>query len=62
MRLIMLMIGLSAAIVVWGATRSGQATAKFSQETGKACNFCHTMPPPALNEVGRKWKANGNKL
>jgi hypothetical protein len=39
-----------------------QASVKFTQETGKACNFCHTAAPPALNDAGRKFKENGNKL
>jgi hypothetical protein len=39
-----------------------QASVKFTQETGKACNFCHEAAPPALNDAGKKFKANGNKL
>jgi hypothetical protein len=39
-----------------------QASAKFTQETGKACNFCHAPAPPQLNDQGKKFKANGNKL
>jgi hypothetical protein len=39
-----------------------QASMKFTQETGKACNFCHAPAPPALNDAGKKFKENGNKL
>jgi hypothetical protein len=39
-----------------------QASAKFTQETGKACNFCHAPAPPVLNDAGKKFKENGNKL
>ena len=35
---------------------------KFTQETGKACNFCHAPAPPALSDAGKKFKENGNKL
>jgi hypothetical protein len=47
--------------LVFSSTRSAQASPKFTQETGKACNFCHTKPP-ALNDQGLKFKANGNRL
>jgi hypothetical protein len=43
------------------APEKAQASAAFAQQTGKACNFCHTAPP-ALNDQGKKFKANGNKL
>jgi hypothetical protein len=39
----------------------GQARPEFTRETGKRCNFCHDRPP-ALNNTGRKFKANGFKL
>jgi hypothetical protein len=38
-----------------------QARPKFTRETRKACNFCHDRPP-ALNDAGKKFKANGFKL
>ena len=44
------------------APNKAQASAKFTQETGKACNFCHAPAPPALNDAGKKFKENGNKL
>lgn len=43
------------------APQKAEASAAFSQQTGKACNYCHTAPP-ALNGNGKKFKAKGNKL
>ena len=45
-------------------TRTAEATPAFAQQTGKACAFCHAMPPTStnLNGAGKKFKANGNKL
>jgi len=58
-------VAAAAAVVSIGAftleSREAQATPKFTQETGKACTFCHTAPP-TLNDQGKKFKANGNKL
>jgi len=58
--------GAAAVVLVAGAltamgSREAAANPKFTQETGKACNFCHTKPPE-LNDAGKKFKANGNKL
>ena len=36
-------------------------TKKFAQQTGQPCGYCHSKPP-ALNDQGKKFKANGNKL
>ena len=53
--------GLLVAAVVTLGTREAAANPKFAQETGKPCGFCHAAPP-ALNDQGKKFKANGNKL
>jgi hypothetical protein len=55
--------GAAAIVLVAGLTTTQQASAsmKNTQETGKPCTFCHTAPP-ALNDAGKKFKANGNKL
>lgn len=58
--------GAAAVVLIAGAlttlgSREAAATPKFTQETGKACNFCHSKPPE-LNDQGKKFKANGNKL
>lgn len=56
-------VGAAAIVVVTGLATTQQASAsmKNTQETGKPCTFCHTAPP-ALNDAGKKFKANGNKL
>jgi hypothetical protein len=54
----------AAAIVVFAGlatTQQASASMKNTQETGKPCTFCHTTAP-ALNDQGKKFKANGNKL
>ena len=53
----------AAGVLIAGTvgTREAAATPKFTQDTGKACNFCHDKPP-GLNDQGKKFKANGNKL
>lgn len=58
--------GAAAVLLLAGAlttigSREAAATPKFMQDTGKACNFCHTKPPE-LNDQGKAFKANGNKL
>ncbi len=58
--------GAAAVVLIAGAlttlgSREAAATPKYTQETGKACNFCHTKPPE-LNDQGKKFKANGHKL
>jgi hypothetical protein len=58
-------VALAAITLVVGVTfeaREAAGSAKFTQETGKACSFCHAPAPPTLNETGKKFKANGNKL
>jgi cytochrome c553 len=50
---------LAAAMTV--APHAAKATPQFTQQTGKACVFCHSKPPE-LNDQGKKFKANGNKL
>ena len=42
-------------------SRQAQANPKYAQETGKGCPFCHSAPP-ALNDNGKKFQANGHKL
>lgn len=45
-----------------------EATLKYKKETGKKCAFCHTGIPregdenPQLNEDGKTFKENGNRL
>jgi hypothetical protein len=56
----------AATLLVAGATmtmapRAAVATPAFAQQTGKPCGFCHSKTPE-LNDEGKKFKANGNKL
>jgi hypothetical protein len=37
---------------------NARATVEITQKTGAACPVCHTAPP-ALNDVGKKYKATG---
>ena len=56
---------LAATTLVAGLTfeaRNANATMKFTEQTGKPCMFCHAASPPALNDQGKRFKANGNKL
>lgn len=50
-----------SALMLTVAPRQAAANPGFAQQTGKACTFCHSAPP-ALNDQGKKFKANGNKL
>jgi len=51
-----------------GLNFQAAGSAKYTKETGKKCKFCHTSLPvkgatdPLLNEDGKKYKENGNKL
>jgi len=59
-------VGAAAVVLLAGAlttmgSREAAASPKFTQDTGKPCNFCHSKPPE-LNDQGKKFKANGNKL
>ncbi len=55
----------AAALLIAGtlafAPQKAEASAAFTQQTGKGCPTCHTAPP-ALNAAGKKFKANGNKF
>ena len=51
----------AASMTMLLTSKQASASAQFSQQTGKACNFCHTAPP-ALNDQGKAFKAKGNKL
>jgi len=53
-----LLVACTALTIAPGAA---DAKPSFTQETGKACGFCHGNPPE-LNDQGKKFKANGNKL
>ena len=60
-------VGAAAVVLLAGAlttigSRQAAATPKYMQDTGKPCGFCHTAKPPELNDEGKKFKANGNKL
>ncbi len=50
-----------SALMLTVAPRHAAANPGFAQQTGKACTFCHSAPP-VLNDQGKKFKANGNKL
>jgi len=45
-----------------------EGTLQHRKDTGKKCTFCHSSIPesgdedPKLNEDGRKFKENGNRL
>jgi hypothetical protein len=43
-------------------SKDAGATMRFTEQTGKPCTFCHAGSPPALNDQGKRFKANGNKL
>ncbi len=51
-----------------GLNFQAAGSAKYTKETGKNCKFCHTSVPAKgatdtkLNEEGKKFKDNGNKL
>lgn len=55
----------SLGVALFGAfgmsPRPAEASGKYTQQTGKACSFCHTTIP-ALNEQGRRFKEQGYKL
>jgi cytochrome c553 len=50
-----------AAVMVTLTPRQAAAKPEYAAQTGKACTFCHTAPP-ALNDQGKKFQANGHKL
>jgi hypothetical protein len=55
----------AAGVVLLAASlttsREAAASMKYTQSTGKPCNFCHTTPPE-LNDQGKKFLADGHKL
>jgi hypothetical protein len=55
--------GAAAIVLIAGlaTTQQASASAKYTQATGKPCTFCHATPP-ALNDQGKKFQANGHKL
>ena len=53
--------GLLVAAALTLGSREAAAKPEFAQQTGKPCGFCHSQPP-ALNDQGKKFKANGFKL
>jgi hypothetical protein len=56
-------IALSAAVIVFTAPRSAEATPKFAKETHLPCTRCHTSAASgALNSFGEEFKHNGFKL
>jgi len=59
MKTVLLTVGVWA-VFAWAATTSSQATPAFALQTGRPCNACHTRPP-ALNQNGKEFKANGNR-
>jgi hypothetical protein len=59
----------SVALLIAGAlsvtiSRPANATAQFSQQTGKPCGQCHENQAGGgkLKPFGEKFKKNGNKL
>jgi hypothetical protein len=56
--------GLLAGMVMTVASQPASALPAYAQQTGKACNYCHTNPAGggALTANGEKFKANGHKL
>jgi len=52
------------AVLVWGATYSIRALAMstYARQTGLPCTACHFQNYPALNQLGRMFKANGYAL
>ena len=52
---------LTTGLFVTAGSRDASASAKYAQATGKPCAFCHATPP-ALNDQGKKFQANGHKL
>ena len=52
------------AVLVWGATYSIRALAMstYARQTGLPCAACHFQNYPALNQLGRMFKANGFAL
>jgi cytochrome c551/c552 len=49
---------LTAVAIMVLASGQTMANPAIAQKTGKACNACHTTPP-ALNDAGKKYKAQG---
>jgi hypothetical protein len=56
--------GLIAGAMSVSVSQTANATAAFSQQTGKPCGVCHQNPAGggALKPAGQKFKDNGNKL
>lgn len=44
------------------ASTSAQATAAFARSTGAACNKCHSVSFPRLNEKGERFMRNGFQM
>jgi hypothetical protein len=55
-------------LLLLGSSTPLEGTLRYKKETGKKCTFCHSAIPepgdedPKLNEDGRKFKENGNRL
>jgi hypothetical protein len=62
-KLTLLLAGTVALLILGALTLAPQARANqaMAKQTGKGCPTCHTAPP-ALNDTGKKFKANGNKF
>ena len=57
-------LAVAAMIAIAGLAmtpREAAASAKYAQQTGKACNYCHTTPP-ALNAKGKAFQKKGHKM
>ena len=59
MKIALLAVGVSA-VLACAATTSSQATPPYARQTRLPCNACHARPP-ALNQNGMDFKANGNR-
>ncbi len=55
-------------LLLLGSSTPLEGTLRYKKETGRKCTFCHSaIPEPGdedskLNEDGRKFKENGNRL
>ena len=54
-------VGFFAGLALILAGQPVQANPAYAKATGKGCPTCHTAPP-ALNETGKKFQANGHKF
>jgi hypothetical protein len=59
------MAGSLVLLILWALTlapQSADANPVYAFRTGQGCTTCHAFPPPALNDAGKRFKANGYKM